>query len=195
MRLIGKLAHALVPTAMCVAIVAPALPREHFGEVPGEIARALLFISIKQTWGMYAPDPQRAHLVMDLVAHYDDGTEAPLRESDDLQTAWGTTWAWHKRRVDIWRYYANFNPDKRNDNRTWYLRAVCVREARTGRVPKKITMYQVKRRFTQPGAVARGAEDLGAPERRLVTVAYCRTVPTAEMIAEDALANPELQHG
>ncbi|MFO0633377.1 MAG: hypothetical protein U0168_11045 [Nannocystaceae bacterium] len=119
---------------------------------------------------------------------------APLRESDDLQTAWGTTWAWHKRRVDIWRYYANFNPDKRNDNRTWYLRAVCVREARTSRaqedhdVPGQAALHPARRGRAW-------GRDLGAPERRLVTVAYCRTVPTAEMIAEDALANPELQHG
>ena len=29
--------------------------------------------------------------------------------------------------------YANFSPNKRNEHRTWYLRMVCVREARKGR--------------------------------------------------------------
>lgn len=184
------LLHALVPTALCVLIVAPALPRERFGEVPGVLAKLALHVSIKQTWGMYAPDPQRAHTYMDLVAVYDDGREVALEESEDLVDGWGTIWAWHKSRVDIWRFYANFNPDKRNDNRTWYLRSVCVREARRGRAPKTIKMFQVKRRFTPPHKVARGAPTLGEPERRLVTVAHCGTEPTRSMIADDAAVNP-----
>lgn len=184
--------HALVPTLLAVAVVAPALPSKHFGELPGVVAKGLLLVSIKQTWGMYAPDPQRAQTYMDLEALYDDGSTTQLAESDDLETGWGTTWAWRKTRMDIWKFYANFNPEKRNDHRTWYLRLVCVREARTGLTPRKITMHQVKRRFTAPAKVAAGAPGLGEPERRLITVAYCNTSPVKEMIDEDRRLHPEL---
>lgn len=193
MKLVRVL-HALVPTALVVAIVAPALPREHFGAFPGLVARVLLEISVKQTWGMYAPDPQRSHHYMELQAEYADGTIVPLEENDDVENGWGTTWAWRKTRVDIWKFYANFHPDKRNDNRTWYLRQVCVREARKGELPRKISMHLVKRRFIAPGKVARGAPGLGEPERRFVTVAFCHTSPTKEMVAADRELNPEL-HG
>lgn len=193
MRRLRAVLHALVPTALVVAIVAPALPSAHFGEFPGAVARALLLVSIKQTWGMYAPDPQRAQTYMDLEALYDDDTTAPLQENLDLEHGWGTTWAWRKTRMDIWKFYANFHPERRNDHRTWYLRSVCVREARTGRTPRKITMHQVKRRFTAPAKVAAGAPGLGEPDRKLVTVAYCTTSPTREMIEEDRRLNPHLQ--
>jgi len=189
-----RILHALVPTALVIAIVAPTLPSERFGPVPGDIARALLFVSVKQTWGMYAPDPQRAQIYMELEAEYDDGSVAALVESEDVERGWGTTWAWKKTRLDIWRFYANFHADRRNDNRTWYLRAVCVREARTGHVPRKLTMYHVKRRFVSPQAVRSGQPALGEPERKLVTVQYCNTSPAREMIAEDREAHPEL-HG
>lgn len=189
-----RILHALVPTVFVVGIVAPALPTAHFGELPGRVARTLLLVSIKQTWGMYAPDPQRAQTYMDLEALYDDDTTAPLQESLDLEQGWGTTWAWRKTRMDIWKFYANFHPERRNDHRTWYLRSVCVREARAGKTPRKITMHQVKRRFTAPAKVAKGAPGLGAPDRRLVTVVYCNTSPVREMIAADRELHPEL-HG
>lgn len=193
-RVLLRTLHALVPTALVVAIVAPALPSKEFGPIPGAVAGALLNVSIKQTWGMYAPDPQRSHHYMELQAEYDDGTVVGLVENEDLEHGWGTTWAWRKTRLDIWKFYANFHPDKRNDNRTWYLRAVCVREARKGKVPRKISMHLVKRKFTAPGKVARGAPGLGEPERRFVTVAFCHTSPVKEMIAADQALNPEL-HG
>lgn len=189
-----RLLHALVPTLMVVAIVAPALPTKYFGPVPGAVARTLLLVSIKQTWGMYAPDPQRSHTYMDLEALYDDDSKASLQESHDVEHGWGTTWAWRKTRMDIWKFYANFHPDKRNDHRTWYLRQVCVRESRTGHTPRKITMYHVKRRFTAPAKVLAGAPGLGAPDRKLVTVVFCGTSPVREMIEADRELHPEL-HG
>ena len=189
-----RILHALVPTALVVAIVAPALPSARFGEFPSLVARGLLLVSIKQTWGMYAPDPQRAQTYMDLEALYDDGSTASLSESLELEHGWGTTWAWRKTRMDIWKFYANFHPDRRNDHRTWYLRSVCVREARTGHTPHKITMHQVKRRFTAPAKVARGAPGLGEPDRSLVTIVFCTTSPVREMIEDDRQLNPEL-HG
>jgi hypothetical protein len=189
-----RLLHALVPTALAVVVVAPALPSAHFGALPGEVAKALLVVSIKQTWGMYAPDPQRAQTYMDLEALYEDGSTGTLPESLDVEQGWGTTWAWRKTRMDIWKFYANFHPERRNDHRTWYLRLVCVREARLGDPPRKITMYQVKRRFTAPSKVAAGAPGLGEPDRRLITVAYCNTSPVRDMIEADRRLHPEL-HG
>lgn len=190
-----RLLHALVPTALVVGIVAPVLPTEYLGPVPGAVAKVLLHVSIKQNWAMYAPDPQRSHTYMDLEAVYADGTKAQLEESLDLEHGWGTTWAWRKSRMDIWRFYANFHPARRNDNRTWYLRSVCVREARRGELPRKITMHHVKRRFTPPAKVAAGAPDLGEPVRQLVTVVYCNASPVREMIAADRALNPELHGG
>jgi hypothetical protein len=194
MSAVLRVLHAMVPTVLVVAIVAPTLPGDRFGPLPGWIGRALLTISVKQNWGMYAPDPQRAQVYMDLEAEYADGTTAPLLESDDVRDGWGSTWEWRKTRLDIWRFYANFHSDGRNDNRSWYLRAVCVREARAGKLPRKIAMYQVKRRFAAPEAVRAGKPGLGEPDRRLVTVQYCGTEPTRTMIERDREQHPEL-HG
>lgn len=194
MKLALRLLHALVPIAMAAFIVLPALPADTLGPLPRLLGRALLVIGVKQSWGMYAPDPQRSHHYMELVAHYDDGTTALLEESADVEHGWGTVWAWQKTRLDIWKFYANFNANKRNDHRLWYLRMVCVREARTGRTPQKITMHHVKRKFMNPAKVRGGAPGLGAPERKLVTVQHCRTAPTNEMIDEDARRRGE-DHG
>ena len=140
---------------------------------------------------MYAPDPQRSHRYMELVAHYDDGTEVPLEENIDVDEGWGGTWAWRKTRLDIWKFYANFHPKKRNEHRIWYLRMVCVREARAGRIPEKITMHHVTRKFTSPLKVRKGAPGLGDPVRELVTVQHCHTPPTRAMIAEDQARQTE----
>jgi hypothetical protein len=184
-RALLRILHALVPVTLAAAIVFPVLPGEGFGPLPRLFARAQLVVGVKQTWGMYAPDPQRSQHYMELVAVYDDGREEPLEENVDLEDGWGTTWAWRKTRLDIWKFYANFHPKKRSDHRLWYLRMVCVREARKGEIPEKITMHQVTRRFTSPGKVRKGAKGLGAPTREFVTVQYCRTPPTDAMIAED----------
>jgi hypothetical protein len=134
---------------------------------------------------MYAPNPQRAQLEMNLHATYADGTERELFETELERRAWGTHWVWDKTREDIWRQYANFHPDKRNINRIWYLKGVCVREARHGEIPVKIVMYQVRRRFAPPQKVAQGAPGLGAPRRKLVTVQYCKKPDVLEMIEHD----------
>jgi hypothetical protein len=149
-------------------------------------------ISIKQGWQMYAPNPQRAHIYMNLTAIYPDGTERELEETLQEHSAWGTHWLWDKTRVDIWRQYANFNPRKRNRNRIWYLRGVCVREARRGDIPQRIVMYAVRRRFTPPEQVRAGKPGLGKPRRELVTVQYCKTPQLLEMIEQDRANRGEL---
>jgi hypothetical protein len=193
-KLALRLLHACVPILMTAAIVLPVLPGEGWGPLPRLLGRAMLVIGVKQSWGMYAPDPQRSHHYMELVAHYDDGREVPLEENVDVDEGWGTTWAWKKTRLDIWKFYANFHPKKRSEHRLWYLRMVCVREARKGETPQKITMHHVTRRFTAPAKVRKGAPGLGEPRRELVTVQHCRTPPTNKMIEEDQARRAE-DHG
>ena len=180
-----RLLHAACVLAIVIAIVLPPLPEWLRGQLGADVSALELKVSFKQGWQMYAPDPQRAQLEMNLTAVFADGSERRLQETQDEKFAWTTHWFWNKTRVDIWRQYANFRPDQRNDNRTWYLKGVCVREARTGDIPQRIVMDQVRRRFTPPDKVREGAPGLGAPVRKLVTVQYCKTPEVLEMIEQD----------
>ena len=188
-----RLLHAAFVLVIVAGIVLPPLPDWIRGELGKKLSVLELKISIKQSWAMYAPNPQRAQLEMQLHADYPDGSERQLVESELEKRAWGTHWVWDKTRVDIWRQYANFHPDKRNKNRIWYLKGVCVREARRGEIPTKIVMYQVRRRFAPPGKVAKGAQGLGRPRRKLITVQYCKKPDVLEMIEADREARG--QHG
>lgn len=175
-RVVGVLVLALF-------IVLPALPGEY-----GGLKQTLIGwerqVSVKQQWRMYAPNPQRSQTYMNLTAVYGD-TRVELEETFQEREGWGTHWLWDKTRKDIWRYYANFNPKKRNANRTWYLKGVCVREARRGPIPDKILMEHVKRRFAPPEQVRKGTLGLGRPVRRTVTVQYCKTSDVRRMIEAD----------
>ena len=184
-RGVRRCLHALWVALITAAVVLPNVPTRWIGPVSGWMGRGLGWISFKQHWAMYAPDPLRSLSYMELWARFPEGDEHPLEENVDVEQGWGTTWAGKKSRRDIWHYYAVANPNKRNDYRVWYLRGVCVCEARKGRVPDRIAMYAVKRRFTPPNQVRAGAPELGPPDRRIVTVQYCNAVPVDEMIAED----------
>jgi len=172
--------------ALAGLVVVPNFPAEWVGEWSSTLAGGLRRVSFVQSWRMYAPNPQRAQSYMNLTAHYDDGTTQALWETEQERGGWGTVWAWDKTREDIWRHYANFHPKSANEHRTWYLRAVCVREARKGRVPDKIVMEQVTRGFTHPDKVAAGKPALGRRKVELVTVAYCKAKQVREMIDADA---------
>jgi hypothetical protein len=194
-RVIVRLLHAAFVVAIVVAIVLPPLPEAIRGTLGTKLSGLEHQLSFKQGWQMYAPDPQRAQLEMNLTAVFADGSERRLEETAAEKYAWGTHWFWNKTRVDIWRQYANFHPDRRNENRTWYLKGVCVREARVGEIPQRIVMYQVRRRFTPPEHVAKGAPGLGTPSRRLVTVQYCKTPEVLEMIEQDREHRGLRDHG
>ena len=185
MKGLVRLARALCVLALGVIIVAPNLPKEWIGEWPSTIVSYGRKVSFVQRWKMYAPNPQRAQTYMNLTAHFDDGTTVDLEETLQERDGWGRTFAWNKTRVDIWRHYANFNPKRANDHRKWYLRGVCVREARRGRMPDKIVMEQVTRRFAPPEKVAAGRRGLGRPRKRLVTVAYCKVKRVRDMLEAD----------
>jgi hypothetical protein len=185
-RALTRALRVLGVVALGTLVVAPNLPSEWVGDWTSTLAGWLRRVSFVQSWRMYAPNPQRAQSYMNLTAHYDDGTTAELFETEQERGGWGTVWAWNKTREDIWRHYANFHPKSNNEHRTWYLRAVCVREARSGRVPEKIVMEQVTRGFTHPDKVAAGKPALGRRRVELVTVAYCKTKQVREMIEADA---------
>lgn len=185
MRALHRVARALLVLALAGVIVVPNLPAHWVGPWSSTLAGWLRTVSFVQSWRMYAPNPQRAQTYMNLTAHYEDGSVAMLWETEQERHGWGTVWAWNKSREDIWRHYANFHPKRANEHRTWYLRGVCVREARTGRVPDKIVMEQVTRGFTHPAKVAKGRPALGRPRRQLVTVAYCKVKQVREMIEAD----------
>jgi len=181
-----RLLHAAFVLGVVAFIVLPNIPSKHL-PIAGEMSKLAKKVSFKQGWQMYAPNPQRAHMYMNLTASYDDGSERRLEETVQEKQGWGTHFMWNKTRVDIWRQYANFNAKHRNNNRVWYLKGVCVREARRGPIPKRITMHMVRRRFTRPGKVAAGAPPLGKPKRTFVTVQYCQHPVIKEMIEADAL--------
>jgi len=168
-------------------VVVPALPAYTTFGVSRAMARWLKTISVSQRWGMYAPDPQRAHAYMDLVAEYDDGTSEALEESKQAALGWTTNWMWTKTRLDIWRHHAGFfRSSKRNSNRDWYLRGVCVREwRRTGTRPKHIVMNQSRRGFTSPQQVRSGAPDLQPPTHKRIAVQNCRDAIVRRMIEDD----------
>lgn|GEM_PF-1435685 len=192
-----RLVHVVWALGLGSIVLLPNLPRERFGELPGVVAGRLRPISFVQSWRMYAPDPQRSQTYMNLVAHYPGGREVELEETIQEKNGWTVTWAGNKTRVDIWRHYANFHGTGRNDNRTWYLRAVCVREARKGEVPTRISMTQVRRRFATPERVGEGKPDLGR-RRRLKNVNHwmpCKTKIVMKMIEADRERRGESPRG
>lgn len=186
MRALKQLFHACWALLIAVAIVVPALPPDWLGGLPRKAGGWFRTISVSQHWGMYAPNPQRAQVYMNLTALYPDGSRVELEETAQERDGWGTQWAWRKRRVDIWRFYANMGTNRANRNRTWYLRGVCLREARrTGEAPMSIEMVSVRRKFTPPHRVREGRPDLGKPVRKKVQTVSCTTKIVHDMIQED----------
>ncbi len=192
LRPLLRLLHAAFVLTLVGFIVIPNIPSEDF-PLSGTMARWAKQVSFKQGWQMYAPNPTRAQMYMNLTAVYDDGSERRLEETEQENQAWGTHFMWDKTRVDIWRQYANFNVKHRNNNRVWYLKGVCVREARKGPIPKRIIMHMVRRRFTPPQKVAQGRPGLGKPKRTFVTVQYCQHPVVKQIIDADALRPKDAQ--
>lgn len=180
-----RLVRALLVFALVATILIPVAPKWLVGNLGSKLATPLLRISIRQAWQMYAPNPQRAQVYMNLQAIYTDGRVVDLQETADEKDGWGGEFFWSKTRMDIWRQYASFHPKGRNENRIWYLKGVCVREARRGDTPHRIVMHQVRRRFTPPHKVAKGAAGLRKPKKSFVTVQYCKSPQVLEMIEAD----------
>lgn len=147
-------------------------------------------LSLSQSWSMYAPDPGRGHHLIELVAHDADGTVRVLEDPEQAQDAWGTAFFWQRTRMDIWRYTVSGRVDEANRNRTWFLRGICVLEARRGYDVKRIELTQAFRRIRTPEQVREGKALLGPIKRRKAQDGSCRVQIIREMIEADARHNP-----
>ena len=78
-----------------------------------------------------------------------------------------------------------------NRNRTWYLRGVCVREARRGYDVRRIEMHRVYRRIRAPDRVRAGNGTLGPIKRTKAQDGSCNVAIIREMIATDPFGDPE----
>lgn len=187
-----RVGRSLAAIGLATVIVAPLIPGPH----AGPLADALRRISVQQSWRMYTPDAERAHSYISVRAEFADGHSEPLVEAAAADAGWGTIFDWNKRRIDIWRAYVSMG-DKPNNNRTWYLRSLCVREDRArGEAPVKVIAERVRRTFTAPGAVAGGAPTLGTETRKVFGTMDCRSESVRRMLAADrarrGLPPPEL---
>ncbi len=179
--------HVVWVLCLGAAVVVPALPEAWQGEAGKAITGYLRRLSVAQHWSMYAPNPQRGQAYLDLRARLADGSEEPLEESIQAKGGWDTKWAWEKTRIDIWRAHASLHTEGQgNPNRTWYAKAVCVREARRrGEAPQAILVDRVVRGFTAPDRVRAGAPDLGPVERTPIQKIDCRFPQIQAMLAAD----------
>lgn len=176
--------NTALPLALAAAIVLPVLPRGWTLGWSGRVSSWMRQLSVLQTWNMYAPDPQRAHTYISVVAEFPGGRREPLAEAIQAEQGWSTIWDWEKRRVDIWRFYAVLKHDKPNPHRTWYLRGVCVREALArGEAPRRLIVERVRRRFTHPDEVRAGKPALGPLARDPLMTLDCQNWPVRDMIA------------
>jgi hypothetical protein len=172
--------RTLTAVALATVILAPLLP----GPLGAPIVARMRQISVLQTWNMYAPDPQRAQSYLAVSAELADGTIVPLEEAEQAEHGWDSVWDWQKRRIDIWRIIAV--GDKPSAHRSWYLRGVCVREARTRELPpRRVIAERVRRRFASPEAVAAGKPTLGEMKRAEIQRVDCNDWPARGMIAAD----------
>ena len=172
--------RTLTALVLVTVIVAPLVP----GPLGTPIVTQMRKISMLQTWNMYAPDPQRAQSYLALSAELADGTIVPLEEAVQAERGWGTVWDWQKRRVDIWRVIAVGG--KHSTHRSWYMRGVCVREARNYELPpRRIIAEKLRRGFAAPDAVRAGKPALGPVTRSELQTVACDDWPARGMIAAD----------
>ncbi len=142
---------------------------------------------------MYAPNPQRGLAYISVRGRHLDGTEEALEEAQAADRGWGTKWVWDKRRSDIWAFYAAISKKKGgNLRRTWYVKSICIREARRSEDPPRILhVDRLSRGFTHPDAVRKGAPDLGPVIRLPVQRIDCAYPPIQKMIQEDKYRHGE----
>lgn len=181
-----RFSEVLIALAIATAILVPALPTDWTGRLGIAIIDATRKISVGQRWGMYAPNPPNAVTYLALTGHYANGTAEPLEERVWAENAFGTHWAWTKRRTDIWRFYVSRGkPGRQNPHRNWYLKAVCVREDRKGEMPMRITGEFLTHQITPPDKVRTGAPDLSPLRRKYAQMVDCRFGPIRGMLKVD----------
>ncbi len=179
--------NTLVPLLLMAAMIFAAVPREKLGEAAqarhDRLIDAMRKVSLSQSWSMYAPNPSRGHFYIELEAVDADGTRRMLEENERVD--WGTAWVWTKDREDIWLHTISRKLDEVNRNRTWYLRGVCVREARRGHDVRRIEAVRVDRSIRSPEKVLAGQPLLGPERRQKAQDTSCRVQIIRDMIAAD----------
>jgi hypothetical protein len=182
-----RLVNTIIPLVLMSAMLFAAIPRDEFSGVVQErhdrMIDAMRKISLSQSWSMYAPNPSRGHFYLELRAVDADGTVRELEETERVD--WGTAWLWTKDREDIWLHTVARKADEVNRNRTWYLRGVCVREARRGYDVRRIEANRVERSIRSPEKVLAGQPVLGRERRQKTQDTSCRVPIILEMIEFD----------
>jgi hypothetical protein len=182
-----RVVNTLVPILLMAAMVFAAIPRDEFGEAVqarhDRLINAMRKLSLSQSWSMYAPNPSRGHFYLELKAVDADGTVRVLEETERVD--WGTAWLWTKDREDIWLHTVARKANEINRNRTWYLRGVCVREARRGYDVRRIEANRVERSIRPPDKVLAGKPLLGPERRQKTQDTSCRVEIIREMIEFD----------
>ena len=185
-----RLVNVVFPAFVGYVIVLGALPRDMLeAEAQARHDRIVEYmrtVSLSQTWAMYAPNPGRGHFYMTLKALDEDGTERELEESIMARVGWGTARFWRRSRLDIWQHAVTRRIDKANRNRTWYLRGVCLREARRGYQVRRLEMARVYRGMRSPERVREGKDVLGPAKTTKAQDGSCRVQIIRDMIAVDA---------
>ncbi|MCB9566588.1 MAG: hypothetical protein H6710_05140 [Myxococcales bacterium] len=180
--------EALWALSLAVVIVAPALTGALKNPVGEAIGAATRKISVSQRWQMYAPDAQHSLAYVSIRGRFADGREEPLLEALEADEGWGAgNWWWTKDRAGFWRFYAAVSRKKGSAPiRTWYVKSLCVREARRSDDPPLILLVdRVTRSFNAPEKVLAGAPEYGPVVRTPVQKINCMYRPIQEMIAED----------
>lgn len=190
LQLLRRAVNVVVPLLLGALMLLATWPSEHLGPRlrphHDRLIGLMRPLSLSQSWSMYAPDPGRGHYFMQLVAHDADGSVRVLEDSELAEHGWGTAFFWDRTRVQIWQYAVTGRVDEVNRNRTWFLRGVCVREARRGYDVKRVEMTQVFRRIRSPEQVREGKQLLGPIKRRKAQDGSCRVQIIREMIEVDA---------
>jgi hypothetical protein len=183
-----RVINVVTPLALGAVMLGVAIPSDRFPEDQrarrDELINAMKQLSLSQNWGMYAPDPARSHFYLEFEAHDADGTVRPLEDGVG-QEEWGTVWAWNRTRKHIWLYAMGRHIDKTSRNRTWYMRGVCVREARRGHAVRHIEVRRVFRRVRARDRVRKGDAILGPESRRKAQDSSCNVAIIRKMIEAD----------
>lgn len=188
--MIARFASVASVLALAAVIVIPSLPSGIFGRrfdlVSNTIAYGLRKIGVIERWAMYAPNPYLAHHYMNLTAHFRDGRTEDLEENELERDGWDTRRQWEWTREDLWRFYVLAHPEREDRYRSWYLRGVCIREARRhGELPDEIVMTRVTRVFPAPEQVRRGSPPIGPRERRVMETLSCQDAIVRQMLEGD----------
>lgn len=184
-----RVVNVAAPLGLIWALVLAAIPR---GELEGgrlarhdRLVELMRPLSLSQSWGMYAPDAARSHRYLILEAHDADGRVRALEESEALDQGWGTVRGWARSRRDIWRVEITRSMATANRNRTWYLRGVCLREARRGHEVEHLQLRLASRSLRSPEQVRAGRGVLGPLRVEPAGRASCRVGIIRKMIARD----------